>query len=88
MGRTVHLAGGDVETLELGQPLDGAFDGLYAAFENGIPSLEGEFRNAVFQYFDQYIGSDHAPAAHGETTTRRTFKLSTSGVTGKRAQPG
>jgi hypothetical protein len=64
MGRTVHLSGGDVETLELGQPLDGAFDGLYATFENGIPSLEGEFRNAVFQYFDQYIGSDHAPAAH------------------------
>jgi Mg2+-importing ATPase len=59
-----HLSGGDVETLELGQPLDGAFDGLYATFENGIPSLEGEFRNAVFQYFDQYIGSDHAPAAH------------------------
>jgi hypothetical protein len=64
MGRTVHLAGGDVETLELGQPLDGAFDRLYAAFENRIPSIEDEFRNAVFQYFDQYIGSVHAPAAH------------------------
>jgi len=64
MGRTVHLAGGDIETLELGQPIDGAFDRLYAAFENGIPSIDDEFRNAAFQYFDQYIGSVHAPAAH------------------------
>ena len=36
MGRTVHLSGGDVETLELGQPLDGAFDGLYAFLRTGF----------------------------------------------------
>ena len=65
MERTVQLAGGDVTTLTLGQPMDGAFDRLYAAFfEKEVRSVDDEFRAATFQYFDRYINDVNAPAAH------------------------
>jgi len=63
--RIVHLAGGDVKTYTLGQPLDGAFDQLYeAVLERGIRSTSDDFRKATFQYFDRYLKDANAPAAH------------------------
>lgn len=65
MERTVHLAGGDVTTYTLGEPMDGAFDRLYAAFfEKGIRPIDEEFRKTAFQYFDNYFHDVNAPAAH------------------------
>ncbi len=66
MERTVHLAGGEVTTYTLGQPLDGAFDQLYQGFlEGGVRSTNDEFRKATFQYFDRHLKDvNNAPAAH------------------------
>jgi hypothetical protein len=64
--RTVHIRGVDIATYTLGQPMDDAFDRLYAAFfGKGLQSVDDEFRVAAFQYFDSYINNNvHSPAAH------------------------
>lgn len=50
----------------LGQRLDAAFDSLYGQVMLGHaqPQLDGEFRSAALEYFDGFIDSVHAPAAH------------------------
>ncbi len=66
MGRTVQVGNVEITTQELGQPMDGAFNRLYAGFlgEKGFQSVDDEFSAAAFQYFDSYINSVHSPAAH------------------------
>ena len=43
-------------------------------------------RRMITDYTDIVPITSIRAAAHGETTTRRTFKLSTGGATGKRGQ--
>lgn len=63
--RTVHINGVDITTGALGQPMDDAFDQLYAAFfGRKLPSVDDEFNTATFQYFDSYINNINSPAAH------------------------
>lgn len=55
------------EVHPLGQPtLEAAFDRLYESVLGAgtKPQLDDEFRSAASQYFDSYIGSVNAPAAH------------------------
>ena len=55
----------DVHPLEQ-QTLEAAFDRLYKSvmIEEAEPELDSEFRTAASQYFDRYVGSPDAPAAH------------------------
>jgi len=56
--------------------------------DSQIARLDVPERTTVTDYTDIVPITSIRAVAHGETTTRRTFKLSTSGVTGKSAQPG
>ena len=63
LGRTVHIAGVEITTFTLGQPMDDAFDRLYTAFfAGGLQPVDDEFKAAAFQYFDSYINNVHSPA--------------------------
>lgn len=45
--------------------MDVAFDHLYAAFfEKGLLAVDDDFKTSAFQYFDSFVNSVHAPAAH------------------------
>ena len=65
MGRTVDICGVEMPTQSLGQPMDDAFDRLYKEFsEKGFLPVDDEFKTTASRYFDGFIGSVHAPAAH------------------------
>jgi hypothetical protein len=46
--------------------MDAAFDRLYekVIVAGAQPQLDSEFRAAASLYFDSFVGSVHAPAAH------------------------
>jgi hypothetical protein len=66
MNRTVQIAGDTIVTHKLGQPMDDAFDHLYRAFEQGRLAVDDNFKAAALHYFDRFVNSIHAPAAHDE----------------------
>lgn len=63
--RVVHTCGVEIATYTLGQPMDDAFDQLYAVFfGKGLQPVGDEFKAAAFQYFDSFVSNVNSPAGH------------------------
>jgi hypothetical protein len=67
--RTLILAGREIVTGVLGQPMDGAFDRLHSAYLGNAALPWEEFTTAALRYFDDNAGASTAHDAYFNTFT-------------------